>query len=417
MKKILLITYYFPPCGGASVQRWLRLIKVLDKHGYDITVLTTEKGDYPYTDISLLERIPAAVKIIRTVTPSFSKLWRFLTHKDEALPYGSLDGSETASLKKKLLYWCRINLIVPDARVIWNPMARTKALDLCRRMAFDWVITTGPPHSTHLVGLYLKRKIRIKWMADFRDPWTQIFFLKFVRQNLLIKHWNRRLENEVVNTADLNLAVSKDIAAQLARAKIHVFYNGFDADLFSQAIYTREDVFRIKYVGQLTSGHNIYPLLAYISRKSAESEIFDLETSFIGTRNIDQNLSELPVNIEAFQPHHKVIETMVNSELLILLINIYSGNEGMLTTRLFEYIGSRTPILCLGPEQGEAAQIIRQAEAGQVFETINDDVWNYIYELYSQWQTLQPVRNKADISTWSVQQQVKKLGQLLTENG
>ncbi len=169
--KILLITYYFPPCGGAAVQRWLRFIRILTQKGVQLKVVTTLDGDYPYRDESLLSEIPPSVQIYRSKPFSFSKLWSFLGQKE--LPYGSLQNKENDSILKKILYWLRLNFIVPDMRIGWNPAAYKSALRVLRQDKFDYIITTGPPHSTHLVGGN-KKTLCIQWRTDFRDPMAEI---------------------------------------------------------------------------------------------------------------------------------------------------------------------------------------------------------------------------------------------------
>ncbi len=414
MTRLLLITYYFPPSGGASVQRWLRLLPHLVKAGIEVTVLTTENGDYPQTDESLLQLIPEKVRVIRTFTPVFGKLWKTLTDNDEPLPYGSLKLPETSSILKKTMFWFRLNTVYPDARVIWNPFVRKQASQLLKNENFDWIITTGPPHSTHLVGLHLKKRFNIKWMADFRDPWTQIFYLQEKKQNSLIVKRNKRLESKVVKTADLNLIVSQSIANQLPAGNKVVFYNGYETDQFSRMTYQNADRFRLKFIGQLTEGQDINPLLEFLSKAAERYSIHDMIFSFVGTRFDADGKYCFPIEKTSFLPHGKALDEMVNCELLVLLINQYADNQGMLTTKLFEYIASRTPILCIGPLDGEAAMIIRQAQGGKVFESFTPEMEIYLLDLYQKWQSGNPVRNDQDISQWSAGQQISKLISLLS---
>lgn len=414
MTRLLLITYYFPPCGGASVQRWLRHLPHLVKAGIEVTVLTTENGDYPQTDESLLERIPDKVRVVRTFTPVFGKLWKTITDKEEPLPYGSLNLPETSSILKKTMFWFRLNTVYPDARVIWNPFARKQATQLLKKESFDWVITTGPPHSTHLVGLHLKKRFKIKWMADFRDPWTQIFYLQGKKQSSFIVERNKRLESKVVKTADLNLIVSQSIANQLPAGNKVVFYNGYESDQFSRLSYQKADRFRLKFIGQITEGQDIIPLLVFLSSTAERHSIQDMIFSFVGTRFDATGKYYFPIKKTGFLPHGKALDEMVNCELLVLMINQYSDNQGMLTTKLFEYIASRTPILCIGPLDGEAALIIRQARSGIVLEQIAPDIETFLLELYQKWQCCNPIRNDQDISQWSASQQVRKLINLLS---
>ena len=174
--KILLLSYYFPPCGGAAVQRWLRFSRALVKQGHSLTVITTEDGDYPYMDESLLAKLPPKLKVLRSRPLGFGRLWSILGQKH--LPYGSLRTEIRDSFITKLLYWLRLNLIVPDLRIGWNPSAYKLAEKELKADRYDYVISTGPPHSTHLIGLKLKRRYGIQWRTDFRDPMSDIYYLK-----------------------------------------------------------------------------------------------------------------------------------------------------------------------------------------------------------------------------------------------
>ena len=205
--KLLLISYYFPPCGGAAVQRWLRFINALDRRGVKVTVVTTREGDYPYTDYSLFDKLPTGIRVLRSKPFGFGSLWRFLGQKE--LPYGSLKSRHNDSLLKRTLYWLRLNLIVPDLRIGWNSSAYKLAKAELLKNNYTAVITTGPPHSTHLIGLKLKKNLRIKWCTDFRDPWSEIYYLKLTPPLSLTLNLHKYMERKVIASADLNFIVSR----------------------------------------------------------------------------------------------------------------------------------------------------------------------------------------------------------------
>ncbi|HRQ68571.1 MAG TPA: glycosyl transferase, partial [Candidatus Syntrophosphaera sp.] len=156
--RILLISYYFPPCGGAAVQRWHKWLPVLVESGIEVTVLTTASGDYPVLDPSLEQEIPPQVKVLRSGAPSTAKLWKALFGKRSSVPYGDLSTNAKTGFLRKALIWARLNLIIPDARKFWNPSALKTATAFLKTNLVDAVITTGPPHSTHLIGLELKKR-------------------------------------------------------------------------------------------------------------------------------------------------------------------------------------------------------------------------------------------------------------------
>lgn len=399
--KILLISYYYPPCGGAAVQRWLRFSRALIKQGHCLTVITTQDGDYPYRDESLVDKIPTQVKVIRSKPLGFSKLWK--AFGNNSLPYGSLRTEKHDSPLKKLLYWLRLNLIVPDLRIGWNPSAYRHAVKELRTDDYDFYVTTGPPHSTHLIGLKLKKRYKTQWRTDFRDPMSQIYYLKLNPPSLLTRYAHKYLEQKIIQTADLNYIVSHSIANSLPEGKKAVLYNGFDPEDFAGISYYRTDKFRIKFAGQLTAGQDPSPLLHAL--KNLE-ELPELEFSLIGTR--DFPATDLPIRRVHFLPHRESLNELVNAELLVLFINSYEGNRGMLTTKLFEYIASRTPILCLGETDGEASMLIVKCQVGVVMQN-HAKIAEHIKQLFEGWQTGQTLRCTGDIDFLDVNNQVIEL--------
>jgi glycosyltransferase involved in cell wall biosynthesis len=398
MCKLLLITYYFPPCGGAAVQRWLRFISALERRGVQVTVITTKDGDYPYRDESLLAKLSPQLKVLRSRPLSFGNLWHKLGQKE--LPYGSLDSQPGDSWLKKALYWLRLNLIVPDMRLGWNSGAFKLAIDELKRNYYDVVFTSGPPHSTHLIGYKLKRLYGINWSTDFRDPWSDIYYLKLNPPSRLTMMLHKHLERKIISNANCNYIVSRSISEALPEGKKIILYNGFEPADFEGLSYQRTAKFRIKFVGQLTAGQDVKPLLGALAELKS---LADLEFSIIGTR--DFPATEIPIRKMPFLPHHEALNELVNAELLVLIINDYEGNKGMLTTKLFEYIASRTPILCLAQPGGEAEEIIIKSQSGVVLQTIQD-IAIHIAKLYRDWLNGAENRNSADIGFLDVNQQI-----------
>lgn len=398
LSKLLLITYYFPPCGGAAVQRWLRFISALERRGVSVTVITTKDGDYPYRDESLLAKLSPELKVLRSRPISFSALWSKLGQKE--LPYGSLNSKDSDSWLKKALYWLRLNLVVPDMRIGWNRSAYRLAVEELKRNNYDVVFTSGPPHSTHLIGLKLKQKYGITWYTDFRDPWSDIYYLKLNPPSKLTMLLHKHLERKVIQSADRNFIVSRSIAEALPEGNKTVLYNGFEPADFEVLNYQRAAKFRIKFVGQITAGQDVKPLLGALSELSSLTEI---EFSLIGTR--DFPATDVPIRRMPFLPHREALNELVNAELLVLFINDYEGNKGMLTTKLFEYIASRSPILCLAMPGGEAEEIIYQSGSGVVINSM-PEIAVHIATLYRNWMNGNDKRNTNDISFMDVNRQI-----------
>lgn len=363
MKRLLLISYYFPPCGGAGVQRWVRILKYLPEKGWDITVLTTQNGDYPIIDNSIGKDLSPKIKVVRTKTPIFGNLYKRVTKDKQGIPYGTLNSAKHDTFLKKILYWVRINLIIPDARFIWNKYAYREAVQLLRINKYDVVITTSPPHSTQLIGLKLQHKFKVKWVTDFRDPWADIFYLKLAKQNKLSYLINKHSEKKVIKNADLNLIVSENINRDFPKGNKVTFTNSFDPADFANHENQRNEKFRIKYIGKITEGQDINSIITALNNLPKLHQ--NIELTFIGTYENNPFNTDFPVVIKNFLPHSQAITEMINSDLLILLINDYPQNKGMLTTKLFEYLGANVPILCIGPQDGDANAIIQECSAGK----------------------------------------------------
>lgn len=416
--RILLITYYFPPCGGVSVQRWLKWLPDLVQKGFEVTVLTTLDGDYPLRDENLLAEIPPEVRVIRTRTPQLGKLWQLILGKKSSIPYGNLGQSDSDGLLRKVLIWLRLNLIIPDIRMFWNPRALRAAVDYLRKHPTDIVITTGPPHSTHLVGLKLKRRFGIPWLADWRDPWTSIYYLKLNPPSAPSRLMHRYLERKVALNADLNTIVSENWAAQLPGNNTRVIYNGFDSRKTALINWGDKDEkrtgpFLLKYVGSLTEAHDFGLLVDVLSRIEKD---LDFELIFVGTtltkEQSDQLEKQIPgkFRITGFVSHQQALQEMADANLLLILIKNVDGFEGMLPAKTFEYIAAKAKILYLGPHGGETEKLIRKFEAGAGFDNSETSATlDYLRSLYVSWKSGQDIRNQKDVSALSSQNQAVKL--------
>ncbi len=418
--RLLLITYYFPPCGGAPVQRWLKWLPDLVAKGFEVTVLTTLGGDYPARDESLLKEIPPEVEVLRVWVPSMKKVWKALSGSQKSLPHGDLSTTKKDSVLHRFIIWARLNLIIPDMRRIWNPRAYRAAIAHLREKPADVVITTGPPHSTHLIGLKLKKRFNIKWVADWRDPWTGIYYFKLNPPGALSMRLHKLLEKKVALNSDLNVTVSKHLAEQLPGENNRAVYNGFDARKFSGAGSIEQKspgTFRLKYVGNLTEGQQFRPLIEIVKKSLPD---VDFRLICVGTRLTTEQrgmLDELMpgrYELRSFLPQAEAIREMADAEILLLLINYYEGSQGMLTTKLFEYIASKTPILCLGPKGGEAEELIMQYDAGACFDAGEKQAAaDYLRGLHALWQEGRGIKNEKDVSALSSQNQALILIELL----
>jgi hypothetical protein len=412
MKNILIITYYWPPSGAAAVQRWLKIAITLKKIGHNPVVITTQNGDYPQIDNSLLDLIPKNLKVIKTTSVNYGSAFRIFTG-ERKLPYGNMTTTQKDSIIKKIFFWIRMNLIVPDARIGWFPFAYRAAKKEVRLHKFDLVVTTGPPHSSHIIGYFLKKKFGIKWISDFRDPWTNIIYNQKNKRNKLIVQIDKMIENKIVANSDYTFLVSKEWINLIPKGNVVVMPNAFMKSEFENLEFHKSKFFRIKYIGKLIDFDHIEDVLEQIGEFSRTNP--NIELSFIGDygcltdsyRNKYRNIKYVRKN---FIPHKDAIQEMYDSEMLILLINEYSGNKGLVPSKIFEYIATRTFILGYGPNDGDAAKYINETHSGIMINYGEiDNIYASLKNRYHIWCTNKNGKNVGEIKQFSVENQVKKI--------
>jgi glycosyltransferase involved in cell wall biosynthesis len=372
--KVLIITYYWPPSGGAGVQRWLKFAKYLPEYGWEPIILTVDPAyaAYPVIDSSLNENLPESVKVFATPATDYFSIYK----KDKSkIPTAGFANNSDSSFKGKILRFIRGNFFIPDPRRGWNKFALKKACEIIESENVNHIITTSPPHSTQLIGLKIKKRYPgIKWIADLRDPWTDIYYYDMFYPTFISKMIDSQLEKSVLRNTDRIITVGsslKDSYSLKVREvgnKTAVITNGYDETDFKDISITNPPVFRITYVGTLTEA---YPVIGLISSlKSLRLQGKDFVLRFVGT--VPENtkgliLSHIPetsAEFLSYVSHSEAIKYMMDSTVLILIIPLHKSNKTILTGKLFEYLASMKPILCLGPIDGDAAEIIIKCTAG-----------------------------------------------------
>jgi glycosyltransferase involved in cell wall biosynthesis len=392
MKKVLIITYYWPPSGGAGVQRWLKFSKYLPEFGWEPIILTVdpEKASYAQIDESLTDDVNKDIRVFRTDTFELYSVYRLLSKKKD-IPYGGFSNESSESLFNKFARFVRGNCFIPDPRRGWNRYAFKKACELISEFDVADVITTGPPHSTHLTGLKLKKQFDIRWIADFRDPWTDIYYYKELSHTKMAKWFDRNLEKRVLGSADTIVTVSNDLKRILKSKnssetdKFSVVHNGYDESDFENIESIRsDDKFIITYTGTISDS---YDISGFIDALKAVCSIYDdkIIMQFVGnvpdsiiSKLNDSGLSK-NLKISGYVPHVESINFLANSDLLLLVIPSVKNNKGIVTGKIFEYMASLKPVLCIGPEDGDAAEILTQCLAGETFEySKGEEIKEYI---------------------------------------
>ena len=378
MKKVLVITYYWPPSGGAGVQRWVKFIKYFKNQNIDPYIISVDPdfASYPVIDNSLINDIPENTNVYLTKTNEPYSFYKKINNNQT--PYAGFVNEGSPNFFQKIARFIRGNFFIPDSRKGWNDFAYKKAVEVLERENIDTVITTSPPHSTQLIGLKLKETLNIKWIADLRDPWTDIYYYKSMLHTKWAKRKDLNYEKKVIEKSDKIVVVSDSIKQLLINksnliqeSKIHVIPNGFDEDDFLFPSTNEDRKFLLSYVGTITKD---YPL------DSIKKSIANLNISIEFTGKADEPTKHLLNGIAGFNNHvkHKEsINLLLASDMLLLVIPKIANNKGILTGKLFEYLGARKPILCIGPTDGDAAKIIQECKAGKTFDYSDE---NGIYE-------------------------------------
>jgi glycosyltransferase involved in cell wall biosynthesis len=374
MKKVLIITYYWPPGSGAGVQRWLKFSKYLPLFGWEPVILTVdpEFAAYPAIDNSLESEISPDSKIYRTRATDYFRIY----NKDKKkIPSAGFATNDNKGIKGKIMRFIRGNFFIPDPRKGWNKYAFRKACEIIENEGIIHLITTSPPHSTQLVGLKLKNKYPgIKWIADLRDPWTDIYYYNQFYHTFISKIIDRKYENQVLQSADKIITVGKSLKDLFAvkipgiKNKIEVVTNGFDEDDFKGLNSANPDKFTISYIGTLSDSYPVRGFLDALHNFLEKGNDFELK--FVGTVSPEQKeliLSKVEKSTVKFFPyvnHDVAIKYMRDTSVLLLIIPDHKSNKSIITGKIFEYIASGKPIICLGPIDGDAAEIIIETGNG-----------------------------------------------------
>lgn len=413
MKPVLIITYYWPPSGGSGVQRWLKFAKYLPEFGYDPIILTVnpDQASYPVLDESLNEEIPANIKVFKTKTFEVFNLYKRSLGKGQ-YPHSSFVNEQKPSVTQKLARFVRGNFFIPDSRIGWKKYALQTGKDLIKEFAIEHIITTGPPHSAHLIGLELKKIFQLKWIADFRDPWTDIFFYNQFYHTSFARKRDAFLERSVLESSDDVVIVSqalKDLllekSEKVSAKKIQVIPNGFDESDFKLPSKAPEDEFVITFTGSLANEDNkMDTFVKVLAQTMKEYPKIPVKFRFVG--NIAQNVSDLfrsnsiehIIDLIPYSPHKVAVQHLLNSTVCFSVIKRTEKNKGILSGKIFDYLGSQKPIICIGPEEGNVAEILSECKAGRVLDYENEQgQMSHLQSLFTRWTENPDLDNKEQL--------------------
>ncbi len=426
-KKVLIITYYWPPSAGSGVQRWLKFAKYLPDFGWEPVIFTPENPDFELKDEQMLKEVPQDLEVLRFPIWEPYGVFRFLKKgksgkKDD--PAKIIEKQHKNWLDQTAI-WLRANALVPDPRVFWVKPSVNYLLEILEKNEIKAIITTGPPHSMHLIGRDLKRKKGIPWIADFRDPWSTWEFLDTLPMMASIRKRHEKLEKGVFKEADGVVTISPTFREELqkiAQKEITLITNGFDStdlpDNFHQKKHN-QDVFEIVYTGIIDSIRNPIPFLQAFKNAFEEKEK-PVQLTFVGrvsekVKNYVGNDAWLlqRVAFPGYVSHKEVFAFYEKADMLLLILTDTKNARGNIPGKLFEYIATGRTIVALGDPMGDSSKIIQEAGAGKVFP--HEAVDNVTQFLEAQLESQKEEEGKRDISRFERKFLTQKLAQLLDE--
>lgn len=397
MKKVLIIAYYWPPAGGPGVQRWLKFVKYLPDFDIEPIVYVPENATYPIIDQDLENEVNKNVIVLKQPIREPYKLASIFSKKSTTtISSGIIKAEKKQSFVEKMLLYVRGNFFIPDARVGWVNPSVDYLSNYIKTNAIDVVITTGPPHSMHLIGLELQKRFAVKWIADFRDPWTSIGYHKELKLTNKSAQKHKDLEKEVLTKADTILTTSfttKQEFAEITQKTIHVITNGYDIESIEKpALDTK---FTISHIGSLLSKRNPHILWQALNEILQENDQFrsDFQLQLIGkvSSEIIDTIKDFKLdnylNVLGYVSHTEALKYQRSSQVLLLIEIDSFETIGIIPGKLFEYMAAERPILAIGPKQSDVEKIIKDTNAGKYFNYDNlQEVKQYILDCYQKYQ-------------------------------
>jgi glycosyltransferase involved in cell wall biosynthesis len=423
-KKILIITYYWPPAGGPGVQRWLKFVKYLPDFGIQPIVYIPENPTYPIIDENLVKEVSDKAIILKQKIFEPYQLASFLSkNKTKKISSGIIPNQKKQSLLDKTLLWIRGNLFIPDARVFWVKPSVAYLEKYILDNDIDTIITSGPPHSMHLIGLELKQKLDLKWFADFRDPWTTIGYHKSLRLSRFAAKKHKALEHQVLNTADTIIVTSKTTKTEfqaITSKPISVITNGYDTEQVEKQ--TLDTKFSLAHIGSFLSERN--PSILWESLIELAHEIPDfkthLEIKLIGavSQEVLETISQFGLkpylNNLGYVSHTEAIAHQRKSQVLLLIEINSEDTKSIIPGKLFEYMVSNRPIIAIGPKDSDFAEIITNTNTGVFFDYSEKmKLKSVILDFYNQFLEGKLQSNGVGLQNYSRRNLTKQLVELL----
>ena len=387
MKRVLIISYYWPPTGGSGVQRWVKFAKYLPSEGWQPVIYTPENPEQLAVDASLADEVPSEAEVVKTriLEPyeMYKKLLRRSGHSKEAVEVNPVN-AQNKSFLQKMAMWVRGNLFRPDPRCLWIGPSVRFLKNYLKEHPVDLIVSTGPPQSMHMIGRRLALETGLPWIADFRDPWTKIFYFKHLSMTKATQRWHEKMEKRVLDDATCVVAVSPLVQQEfqaMTQTPVELITNGFDEcdfneEPFAMAAGGPDIPFTITHTGLFAADGNPTVLWEVLAEKCASCPEFKklLRINLIGKTDeqiikaiceagLEENLQDM-----GYQPHARAVDEQRKASLLILPLRKEPEYKAVLPGKLFEYLASWRPVLGIGQPDGAMSMILNNTKTGLVLD-------------------------------------------------
>jgi len=423
-KKVLIITYYWPPAGGPGVQRWLKFVKYLPDFGIEPIVYRPENPSYPMTDRSLIDEVNDDITVIKQPISEPYRLANLLSkNKAKTISSGVIPKQKKQSFIERTMLYIRGNFFIPDARKNWVKPSVKFLSDYISKYKIDTIITSGPPHSLHLIGLELQSQLKLKWIADFRDPWTSIGYHQKLRLSKSSSEKHKRLERKVLRSANQIIVTSANTKSEFSNKTeqpISVITNGYDnTDIEKPA---NDEQFSLAHIGSLLSERNPFKLwkaLAELINENADfRNSFQLKLIGVVSEDVIESLKRFGifdyVNNLGYVSHEEAIRAQMCSRVLLLIEIDSEDTKVIIPGKLFEYMASETPILAIGPIDTDVETILNQTHTGQYFYyNQQKELKSHILSLFEKYKSNNLEVNPIGLEQYNRKELTKKLSLLI----
>lgn len=424
-KPVLIICYYWPPAGGPGVQRWLKFVKYLGEFEIEPIVFVPDNPHYPIIDESFEAEVPDDVEVIRFPIKEPYRFAKWLsTKKTQEISKGIIAEKGPSFLEKTMLY-ARGNLFIPDARIGWVKPSVRFLTHFLKESKIGTVITTGPPHSLHLIGMRLKKDLGMRWIADFRDPWTTIHYHRSLRLTKASEKKHKELEQEVLNKADAVVVTSENTKkefAEITKSPIVVITNGFD---ITEEITPQPDkTFSLAHVGSLLTERNPEVLWKVLSQICKENAVFSqhIQVKLAGAvgEEVKESVSRYGLKeytrFLGYVSHKEAVQIQHDAQILLLVEMDRLETRAIIPGKLFEYLRARRPILALGPEGSDIQPILKETKSGQFFLYAEEEQLKaQILRYFDAFLVGELTPNTGDIEKYSRRELTKEMAALIRE--